>query len=75
MVPLGAMVEEVSTAALANVRTLFRFLGIHFGRMKAAKDTRYERGRQTVTDLLVHENVKATKRHYLRRRRIVPPTR
>lgn len=43
-------------------------------RAKAADDTSDERGDQAASDLLGHENVKTTQRHYLRRGKIVNPT-
>lgn len=43
-------------------------------RAKAADDTIDARGEQAASELLGHENVKTTQRHYLRRGRIVPPT-
>jgi integrase len=43
-------------------------------RAKAADDTSDERGEQAASNLLGHESVKTTQRHYLRRGRIVPPT-
>lgn len=44
-------------------------------RAKAADDTSDERGEQAASDLLGHESVKTTQRHYLRRGKIVAPTR
>lgn len=43
-------------------------------RAKAADDTSDARGEQAASELLGHENVWTTQRHYLRRGRIVPPT-
>lgn len=43
-------------------------------RAKAADDTSDERGEQAASNLLGHESVKTTQRHYLRCGRIVPPT-
>ncbi|MEC5161682.1 MULTISPECIES: tyrosine-type recombinase/integrase [unclassified Janthinobacterium] len=43
-------------------------------RAKAADDTSDERGEQAASDLLGHDNVKTTQRHYLRRGKIVVPT-
>ena len=43
-------------------------------RAKAADDTSDVRGDQAASDLLGHENVKTTQRHYLRRGKIVSPT-
>ena len=44
-------------------------------RAKAADDTSDQRGDQAASDLLGHEGVKTTQRHYLRRGKIVSPTR
>ena len=43
-------------------------------RAKAADDTSDMRGDQAASDLLGHESVKTTQRHYLRRGKIVSPT-
>ncbi|WP_194720777.1 tyrosine-type recombinase/integrase [Noviherbaspirillum malthae] len=43
-------------------------------RAKAADDTSDQRGQQAAADLLGHDNVKTTQRHYLRRGKIVEPT-
>lgn len=43
-------------------------------RAKAADDTSDERGDQAASDLLGHDSVKTTQRHYLRRGKIVAPT-
>ncbi|ATQ77859.1 integrase [Massilia violaceinigra] len=43
-------------------------------RAKAADDSADERGEQAASDLLGHDSVKTTRRHYLRRGKIVPPT-
>lgn len=50
----------------------FRFYDL---RAKAADDTSDNRGEQAASDLLGHDNVKTTQRHYLRRGKIVAPTR
>lgn len=42
-------------------------------RAKAADDTSSERGEQAASDLLGHDSVKTTRRHYLRRGKIVGP--
>lgn len=42
-------------------------------RAKAADDTSAERGEQAASDLLGHDSVKTTRRHYLRRGKIVGP--
>lgn len=43
-------------------------------RAKAADDTSDDRGDQAASDLLGHDSVKTTQRHYLRRGKIVDPT-
>ena len=43
-------------------------------RAKAADDTADARGEQSAADLLGHTSVATTKRHYLRRGKIVGPT-
>jgi integrase len=43
-------------------------------RAKAADDTSDERGDQAASDLLGHDSVKTTQRHYLRRGKVVAPT-
>jgi integrase len=43
-------------------------------RAKAADDTSDDRGDQAASDLLGHDSVKTTQRHYLRRGKIVTPT-
>lgn len=43
-------------------------------RAKAADDSADARGEQAASDLLGHDNVKTTRRHYLRRGKIVVPT-
>jgi integrase len=43
-------------------------------RAKAADDTADDRGEQAASNLLGHESVRTTQRHYLRRGRIVDPT-
>ena len=44
-------------------------------RAKTADDTSDERGDQTASDLLGHDSIKTTQRHYLQRGKIVAPTR
>jgi len=43
-------------------------------RAKAADDTSDERGEQAASDLLGHDSVRTTQRHYLRRGKVVAPT-
>jgi integrase len=42
-------------------------------RAKAADDTSVERGEQAASDLLGHDSIKTTRKHYLRRGKIVTP--
>lgn len=56
---------------MADKIKAFRFYDL---RAKAADDTSDQRGEQAASDLLGHDNVKTTQRHYLRRGKIVPPT-
>lgn len=49
----------------------FRFYDL---RAKAADDTSDTRGEQAASDLLGHDSVRTTQRHYLRRGKIVAPT-
>lgn len=56
---------------LADKIAAFRFYDL---RAKAADDTSDRRGEQAASDLLGHDNVKTTQRHYLRRGKIVEPT-
>jgi len=44
-------------------------------RAKAADDSADERGEQAASDLLGHDSIKTTRRHYLRRGKIVTPVR
>jgi integrase len=44
-------------------------------RAKAADDTSIKRGEQAASDLLGHDSVKTTRKHYLRRGKIVTPVR
>jgi integrase len=43
-------------------------------RAKAADDTSEARGEQAASDLLGHDSVRTTQRHYLRKGKIVAPT-
>jgi integrase len=60
------------TPALAKAIKEFRFYDL---RAKAADDTADGRGEEAARDLLGHESVRTTQRHYLRRGKIVAPTR
>lgn len=57
--------------ALAEAIKNFRFYDL---RAKAADDTADGRGEEAARDLLGHDSVKTTQRHYLRRGKIVTPT-
>lgn len=59
------------TPALAEAIKAFWFYDL---RAKAADDTSDERGDQAASDLLGHDSVSTTRRHYLRRGKIVEPT-
>jgi len=60
-----------SMPALAEAIKNFRFYDL---RAKAADDTADGRGEEAARDLLGHDSVKTTQRHYLRRGKIVTPT-
>jgi len=60
-----------ATLALADDIRKFRFYDL---RAKAADDTADGRGEEAARDLLGHDSVKTTQRHYLRRGKIVTPT-
>ena len=60
-----------ASPALAKSIKDFRFYDL---RAKAADDTADGRGEEAARDLLGHESVKTTQRHYLRRGKIVTPT-
>lgn len=74
---LRSQFEKARDAAAAASPTLakdiknFRFYDL---RAKAADDTADGRGEEAARDLLGHESVKTTQRHYLRRGKIVTPT-
>ncbi|MEJ7806993.1 MAG: tyrosine-type recombinase/integrase [Telluria sp.] len=69
--------DQAKAGALAKHPVLkddlkrFRFYDL---RAKAADDTSDDRGDQAASDLLGHDSVKTTQRHYLRRGKIVAPT-
>ena len=55
---------------MADKIKAFRFYDL---RAKAADDTSDLRGEQAASDLLGHDNLKTTQRHYLRRGRMAAP--
>lgn len=59
------------TPALASAVNEFRFSDL---RAKAVDDTADGRGEEAARDLLGHESVRTAQRHYLRRGKIVAPT-
>jgi len=61
----------VKTPGLAKAIKEFRFYDL---RAKAADDTADGRGEEAARDLLGHDSIKTTQRHYLRRGKIVTPT-
>jgi integrase len=61
---------EAAPPLADNIRK-FRFYDL---RAKAADDTADGRGEEAARDLLGHESIKTTQRHYLRRGKIVTPT-
>ena len=56
---------------LKDAMKLFRFYDL---RAKAADDTSDARGEQAASDLLGHDSIRTTQRHYLRRGKITSPT-
>lgn len=62
---------SMAASALAKSIKDFRFYDL---RAKAADDTADGRGEEAARSLLVHESVKTTQRHYLRRGKILTPT-
>jgi integrase len=65
---LAAEADSTMEAAIKS----FHFYDL---RAKAADDTSDARGDQAASDLLGHDSVKTTQKHYLRRGKIVTPTR
>jgi integrase len=74
---LRAQFDKAREAVITNTPELekdmknFRFYDL---RAKAADDTADDRGQDAARDLLGHESVRTTQRHYLRRGKIVTPT-
>lgn len=61
----------IETPNLAEAIRAFWFYDL---RAKAADDTNDDRGQQAASDLLGHDSVRTTQRHYLRRGKVVAPT-
>ena len=59
------------TPKMAKAIKEFRFYDL---RAKGADDTADGRGEEAAPDLLGHDSVRTTQRHYLRRGKIVTPT-
>lgn len=57
-----------------NIASAIKAFWFYDLRAKAADDTSEERGQQAASDLLGHDSVRTTQRHYLRRGKIVAPT-
>lgn len=74
---LRSQFDKARTAAAAKTPEMakaikeFRFYDL---RAKAADDTADGRGEEAARDLLGHDSVRTTQRHYLRRGKIVTPT-
>jgi integrase len=75
---LRAQFDKARTAAAVAVPDLaeeIKQMWFYDLRAKAADDTADDLGDQAASNLLGHENVQTTRRHYLRRGKIVAPTR
>ena len=60
--------------AMTQLAQAIRVFWFYDLRAKAADDTSDQRGDQAASDLLGHDSMKTTQRHYLRRGKIVTPT-
>lgn len=67
--------KEAATTARPDLKAAIGEFWFYDLRAKAADDSADERGEQAASDLLGHDSVKTTRRHYLRRGKIVVPTR
>jgi integrase len=65
--------KEAAAAAHPELAVAIKEFWFYDLRAKAADDTSTERGEQAASDLLGHDSVKTTRRHYLRRGKIVVP--
>jgi len=66
--------REAAAKAYPDLADEIRAMWFYDLRAKAADDTSASRGDQEASDLLGHENLSTTRRHYLRRGKIVAPT-
>jgi integrase len=74
---LRAQLDKARLAAAAAAPELaeeIKQMWFYDLRAKAADDTADGRGQKAARDLLRHESVRTTQRHYLRRQKIVTPT-
>lgn len=67
--------REAAAVAAPEMAAAIRAFWFYDLRAKAADDTSDLRGEQAASDLLGHDSVRTTQRHYLRRGKIVTPTR
>lgn len=66
--------RELAAAGNAELDQEIKKMWFYDLRAKAADDSADARGEQAASDLLGHDNIKTTRRHYLRRGKIVVPT-
>ena len=66
--------KKKAAAKLPDLADAIKAFWFYDLRAKAADDTSDNRGDQAASDLLGHDSVKTTQRHYLRRGKIVDPT-
>lgn len=66
--------REAAALAFPEMAEAIREFWFYDLRAKAADDTSDERGDQAASDLLGHDSVRTTQKHYLRRGKIVAPT-
>jgi len=69
-----AAAKEAATAARPGLAGAIKEFWFYDLRAKAADDTSTALGDQAASDLLGHDSVKTTRKHYLRRGKIVTPT-
>ncbi|MFS2027122.1 tyrosine-type recombinase/integrase [Massilia sp. CT11-137] len=68
-----AKAKEAATEKYPELAKAIKEFWFYDLRAKAADDTSAERGEQAASDLLGHDSVKTTQKHYLRRGKIVRP--